>query len=452
MAFWDAVFGTKKTVETLGLIKPMQNLFRTYPEDSINPTRFKWLCKQADIGYVSEYMELLDAAANDYKVGSVLRSRKLAVAAADWTVEPGDDTPAAQEIADETAAFLCAIPNFTQMKMDLLDAHYRGFAAGRAVREMVTDDPDYPGMAREMVVAWEPLESRFFYFREAHEPLVITQEDPTGVPLPPEYLYHVVRDKPGPVTRGGTGRSIGRMWLYKGYFAIDMASFIEKFGQPHVQVTIPGHYVEGSTELARAKDAAKSLIADHIGLVPEGVAIELLETVKQTSNVKDTYIAAIQFCDEAIAMAELGHTLSSGGSTVGGLGHGGEAQQAGDVKQEIKEYDAGGLQDLLNAQLIWPRHLRQYGPNAPRPSLCIDVEEPEDEVQTSLAQKTRAETLQILSLAGVKLSKKQVYEEFELEEPVGDDDTLEAPKPPPAPMPGQAPGMPPGKMPPPSKP
>ncbi len=443
MAFFG-LFGSKKAPSlpadppmVAGLISPLQNLHRFYPEDSITPGRFKLICKSADIGYVAELMELLDAAAADYKVASVLRTRKLSVASADWDVEPSEDSDAARAVAEETKDFLDKIPGFTQLKMDLLDAHYRGFAAGRATRSMVDD----AGKQREMITAWEPIESRFFYFYESSEPRVMTLDEPQGVPLPPEYIFHVVRDKPGPITRGGTGRSIAKMWLYKGYFTVDMASYLEKYGQPHVQVTIPGHYVDGSVEMERAKSAARSLIADHIGLVPEGVAIELLETIKQTSTVKDTYIAAIQFCDEAIAMAETGHTLTSAGSSVGGLGHGQEAKQAGDVKQEIKEYDAIGLEEVINEQIIKPRHLRQYGPGVPVPHFCIDVEEPEDELQTANANLYRAQTRQILATIGVPQSLEEIYEEFEMEAPEGEEDTLTAPEP-------VAPPLDPNKMPP----
>jgi phage gp29-like protein len=437
MALWG-LFGSKKK-ESVGLISPVQNLFRAYPEDTITPTRLKQILKNADTGVTSDYMELLDAAATDYKIASVLRTRKLSVASAPWEVKPALDamkegkrvsSDAAVKIADETRAFLESIPDFVQMKMDLCDAHYRGFAAGRLVREMVD--------GVETVVAWEPIESRFFTFKDAHEPLVMTEDVPEGVPLPPEYLYHVVRDKPGPVTRGGTGRSIGKMYVYKGYFTIWLSSHIEKYGSPHVQVKVPLDFVEGSAELERAKSAARGFIMDHIGLVPTGVEMEILESIKQTSTVKDTYIAAIQFCDEAISMAETGHTLTSAGSTVGGLGHGAEAKQAGDVEQKLMDYDARGLEECLNRQLIWPRHIRQYGPKAPRPCLCIDVDEPEDEVEVGTARKLRAETIAILQGAGLEVSETQIRQEFDLTKPTAGD-ALEPPKPEPVEGPGKPP-------------
>ncbi len=326
------------------LISPMQNLSREYPEDGITIARYRQILRDADIGLTARYMEWLDLCSTDFKVASVLRTRKLAVAGAPWRVEPpeGDASALGKTVADETADFLRRMPNFTQFKMDLLDAHYRGFATmrlGWAVQE-----------GRQLVVEQDAIESRFLRFHEGSEPYIMTMQDPNGVPLPSEYLFHVVRDKPGPVTRGGTGRSIGKLVFYKGFNLVDTASYIEKYGQPHIQVLLPANITEGSPELERAKSAARSIITDNIGLVPAGVTIEVLESIKQTSTVNDTYLAFMNWLDEGIAQAELGHTLTSGASQVGGLGHGGEADEAADVKQEIKQYDAAGLIHCLHIQ------------------------------------------------------------------------------------------------------
>ncbi len=427
MGIFSFLAGKPKVPKDSGsLISPVQNLFREYPEDTITPVRYRDILHDADIGLTYRYMELLDAASTDAKVASVLRTRKLAVAGADFHVEPGDESDLAMKIAEETEEFIEAIPNLRQFWMDLLDAHYRGFACIRPVWAVVN--------GLQKVVDYEPIESRFFRFDNAATPMIVTQNNPQGEPMPPEYLFHVVRDKPGPVTRGGTGRSIGKLWLYKGYNLVDLASYLEKFGQPHVQVKIPLHYVEGSPELERAKSAARSLISDNIGLVPADVTLELLETIKQTSTVNDTYLAFMRWCDEGIAQAELGHSLTSAASNVGGLGHGQEAQQAGEVRQDIKQYDAQGFINQQHSQLIWPRTVRQYGPTAPLPFLCLDVEQPEDQAQVATAQKLRAETIAILKGAGLDVSKRQIYQEFKLEEPDSEDDKLIGSVPAPAPI------------------
>jgi hypothetical protein len=51
------------------------------------------------------------------------------------------------------------------------------------------------------------------------------------------------------------------------------------------------------------------------------------------------------------------------------------------------------------------------------PKVCIDVAKPEDRVQATLAEKQRAETINILRAAGLPILKKQQYLDFDLEEP-----------------------------------
>lgn len=429
MRWLTRLFAKEKPPADTSLISPIQNLTRQYPEDGIaSPKDLKWILRDADTGLTSRYMELLDTISNDFKVASVLRTRKLAVAGACWHLEPpeGDISDQAKAICDETTDFLKRAPDFTQLKMDQLDAHYRGFASMRLRYEVVE--------GRIMIVEQEPIESRYFRFDNACTPFITTFDNPEGVPMPPEYLFHVVRDKPGPVTRGGTGRSISKLWLYKGFNLIDLAGYVEKYGQPHIQVLLPPGLVDGAPELERAKDAARSIIADNIGLVPSGVTIEVLESIKQTSTVNDTYLAFMRWLDEGIAIAELGHTLTSGASNVGGLGHGGEAEQAADVKQDIKEYDARSLENHIDTQIILPRNMRQYGKTAPMPRMCIEVQEEDDMVQLATANKLRAETIQILKLAGLDVSVSQVRREFGLEEPEGDDDILKGETPEPLPV------------------
>ncbi len=417
-----SVFSRKPPKDSGVRIDPRMNMTRQYPEDTVTPRELKRILKEADGGDVARYMELLDATAADPKAASVLRTRKLAVAGAPRRFEPGDESDRAKQIADETLDFFNRIPNVTQFLMHLLDAHYRAFATMR----LEWDVQPGPLGLRQLICGYEAIESRFLRFENACEPRVMTQGDYQGVPIPPEWLFFTMNDKAGPVVRGGTGRALVKAWVYKGYFTIDMASFIETNAKPHVQVTVPGHYVEGSAELERAKDAARAMVSDFIGLVPEGVNIQLIESVKQTSTVRDTYLAAIRYLDEVISIAELGGDLASGSSQSGGIGHGAEAEQQGDVRQDIKEFDALSVADFLQHCVITPRTLRQYGENAPIPKLVIDVLEAEDETEVATAQKLRAETLEILQRIGKEISSKQVDEEFDLRPPDGKEDVLVA--------------------------
>src|SRR4030095_5524940 len=109
------------------------------------------------------------------------------------------------------------------------------------------------------------------------------------------YVYSECRDKPGPVVRGGAGRSVGKLWMAKGYTLVDTQAFLEKHGTPHVQVTTAKELREGDPLLQRVKNAARAFITDNIGIMPAGFALQLLESVNAAGTAKDVYIVFMQF-------------------------------------------------------------------------------------------------------------------------------------------------------------
>jgi phage gp29-like protein len=417
-------------------ISGARKLFRQYPAVGLTPRKLQHILHDADQGYSWRLMELLDDVANDPKVGSSLRNRKLRVAGAPWRLEPppGDTSDLGKKIAEDATGFTRRLPKFQQLKMDLLDAPYRGFAASV---------PDWALVGgRFDVIGHKPIETRFFRFDDgAERPLVETDRVPTGEPLPEGVLFHVSRDKAGSLVRGGFGRAIVKFWLYKHLNLIDGMSFLERFGHPHVQVEIPSNIKPGSEEFERAKAAALSFIVDQVGLVPPGVTIKFVDAINKAGTLKDMYIAFWDWCDTAFALAIEGQTLTSAAGP-GGLGHGAEAEQHGDTQQAITESDALQLGEMLTEQLYRPWTNFHYGPNAPAPILIIDVSEEEDEQAKATTLKTRADTLVVLNRGlRLPLSKNQVRTIFDAQEPdpQNPDDAIQ-PSASPLPLPGTVPG------------
>lgn len=421
------------------IIAPARKVSRTYPATGLDPLRYQSILRAADQGFSWQLMELLDEVAADPQIGSMLRTRKLAVAGSKWHFDPGDESDLGKEIADAAKAFALRIPNFAQLRFDLLDAAFRGFAA--SVPEWLYVD------GRFDVVGHKPIESRFFVFVAGDEPYVETEGYPSGEPLPAGVLFHVSRDKPGITVRGGFGRTLAKLWLYKALALIDCASFLEKFGQPHIQIELPSHIKDGSPEFDRAVAAAQSFIADQIGIVSPGVTIKAIEAINKAATVRDVYIAFLQYLDDAIAVCVLGATLTTTAGP-GGLGHGQEAAQHGQVRQDITEFEAAQLDEMLNEQLFKQWKNYHYGPQAPMPRFCSEVGEPEDEQAKATTLKTRADTLSVLKNGlGLELSENRVRTEFDAPEPEDDDDVLGGKTPP------AAPGIPPvGKPPMPGEP
>ncbi len=414
--------------------KPVRGPWRDYPEDFISPRNMKLWFRAADKGDTKQYQQILDVASTDYHVKSTLTTLKLSIAGQPWTVEPGEEGEASQKQADECAAWIRRFPSFRQFMIDLLDAPYRGFAV--CCPWVTGKDWDVGG--------YHAIEARHFNFWDGKDisevPLYESEAFPDGGPLPPGSVVHVSKDMPGPVTRAGFGRAIAKLWHYKSTFIVDLASYMERFGHPHVQVTVPQHFKEGSDEMKRAKDAARAMLTDMIGIVPEGTLVELTESISKAATVRDTYLACINWCDDSISKVATGATLTADASRTGGLGHGQEAKQHGNVAQDRKEFYATQLEETLNEQLLKPWAIHHYGDKVMPPRICIDVKEPEDEVAKGTALKLRAETIAILLKAKMPISKAQMQEEFNLEEPDGPDDELEGEPPPPPPvMPGEKP-------------
>jgi phage gp29-like protein len=407
--------------------QPGSTVWRLYPEEDITPERWRNYQKDADLGFTHQLMELYDAVANDYHVASQLRTRKLSVAGAPVRFEPGGVSrrrvknkagvnPAAQRIADDAELFWKRIPNRSQMVVDMMDDFFRGFSCVRPIWDSIG--------GRWWVVAHQAVESRYFRFVNATDPIICAIPGGTdGIPVPDGYLYSEFRDKAGPVVRAGIGRSITRSWIYKGYGLVDTASFIERFGTPHVQVKTDRILQPGDPVLQQCKDAARAIITDQIGVLPSGATLEFVQAINTASTTKDVFLAYIDFHDMAISKAIVGQVLTADAGP-GGIGHGGAAKEQGDVRQDLKEADAERMSQVLTDRLIRPWTLYHYGPNAPVPYLCFDVAKPEDKVQATLAQKQRAETINILRSSGLRIQAAQQYADFDLEEPSADDEVL----------------------------
>lgn len=409
--------------------QPGSEVWRSYPEETITPESWRSIQRDADQGFTWRMMELYDAVANDYHVGSQLRTRKLAVAGAPTDFKPpeGDKSDLAKRIAEDAALFWNRIPNRSVLVGDILDDFFRGFSCVRPIWDSLE--------GRWWVVGHEAVESRYFRFENAITPIICPLPGGNeGVPVPDGYLYSEFRDKAGPVVRAGAGRGITRSWMYKGYALIDTASFIERFGTPHVQVKTDRTLQSGDPLLQQAKDAARSIIADQVGVMPAGTTAEILQAIDNAATTRDVFLAYIEFHDHAISKAIVGQVLTSDAGP-GGIGHGGAAKEQGDVRQDLKEADAERIGQVLTDRLIRPWTLYHYGPTAPVPNICIDVAQPEDRVEETLAEKQRAETINILRAAGMRIKAKQQYLDFKLDMPTGvrEDDEL-----PPPPDPSQA--------------
>jgi phage gp29-like protein len=400
------------------------------PTDTITPERFQWIKKEADIGNTSQLMEVFDDVALDAHVGSQLRTRKLTVAGAPAIFESGDGSDLGKTIAEDAEKEWSKFRKRRQLIVDILDDFYRGFSCIRPIVDSVD--------GKWRMVDHQRVDSRYFRFVDATKPIITPFPGGfDGVDVPPGYLFSEHSDNPGPIVRQGVGRPVAKMYVYQGYFWVYLASYLERFGSPHVSVTTPRALREGSPELAQIKTAAQAFVQEHVGILPDGATLQVLEAVNKGVTVKEVYLAAITFCQLCESKSIVGQVLTADAGP-GGIGHGGAAEEQGEVRQDLVEADGGRIEDLLTAQWWTPWTRWHYGPTAPVPCFKLLVTKPEDAVKKTQAQKQRAETLNILRNF-IPLSKTQVYDEFECVEPDGEEDTIPVPVPPPDTTQGGAP-------------
>lgn len=331
---------------TRGYLSPLQLL---QPQDTVLAAR--------GAGNYAIYREVL----RDDQVAATFAQRRLAVIGRQWEVEPGGD----KRHDKAAAAFLkeqldslnwdavtngmlygvfygYAVAEFlwgregSRITIDAVKVRDRrrfGFDGEMQLRLMTTANP-MPGEALP--------ERKFWSFATGAD----HDDEPYGLGLA-HWLYWPVFFK-----RGGL-----KFWLV----------FLEKFGQP----TATGKYPASATpeEKARLLAALGAIMTDSGIILPEGMAVELLEAAR--SGTAD-YTALYDRMNDAIAKVVLGQTLTT--EAKGGQY---KADVQMDVRQDLVKSDADLVCQSFNRSAA--RWLTEWNfPGAAVPRVWRQIDEGED--------------------------------------------------------------------------
>lgn len=333
----------------------------------------------------------------DDQVGTVLQKRRLALVGREWSVEAGDKSPAAAELAE------------------LVERALRGFAFDVLVEELL--QALLMGVAPVEIV-WDvkgnellPLRSvpinpaRRITFHEGDDGLpvlhLLTKANTLdGEPVPERKF--IVHRNPG---RYGDpwGLALGSRLFWPVFFKRQGVGFwlggLEKFGQP----TAVGKYPNGTSDGDQAKllAALKAISSDTGVTIPDGMVVELLEAKRAGSF--DSYATLVRYMDEAIAKVVLGETLST---STGANGNRALGEVHDGVRLETTKADGDRLAATLQDSLIrWIVELNRPDNAAPLPRLSWDVSEPED-------LKARAERDKTLSEMGLEADEGYIRDTY----------------------------------------
>jgi phage gp29-like protein len=170
----------------------------------------------------------------------------------------------------------------------------------------------------------------------------------------------------------------------------------------------------GPKEQDDALGAADAVHNETAVAIPDKFEMEVHEMVRQMGSTHKELVD--DFCNAEIFRVFLGQTLTSKGSDGGGSRALGEVHER--KEDAIAETDCKALMQAVQQEIIKPLVFLNFGPDAACPEWIIEYEPKED-----LDSKAKRYGV-IRKEIGLELSKTQVRDDLQLEEPKGDDDAL----------------------------
>ncbi|MFA0000419.1 DUF935 domain-containing protein [Vibrio lentus] len=372
---------------------------------TLNPLRLAGLLRSVvDGNNPQDYMTLAEEMEErDLHYAAQLRTRKLAVAAIEPTVEPASDEQVDLDMADRVRDIM-AEDQIPELFFDLLD----GLGKGLAVVQVLWDTKQTP---------WKPQDYKWVdprYLRADQDTLedilLISDSAPSGEPLEPyKFMVHTPRSKSGIVWRNGLARLVAVMYMLKSFTVRDWWAFAEVFGIP---VRVGKYGPNASTEDINTLVNAIGRIASDAGaVIPESMKLELIETAKGNGG-ETLFENMARWCDEQTSKAVLGQTMTAdNGSSQS------QANVHNEVRMDIAKWDARQLEACVNEYLVKPYVILNWGVQERYPKVRIRVPEPED-------LKMLVDSLKPMIESGMRVSASEVREKFGLREPTDNEDVL----------------------------
>lgn len=249
-------------------------------------------------GTLDVYREVL----RDDQVKSTFQQRRTAVTSAPWTVDPGDeDDPRSVQCAEALEANLKRI-SFDRITDRMLYALFYGFGVGEVMWEV-----------RDSLVQVKDVRVRDrarFKFGVQQEELYLYMPDGRVELMPDRKFWAISTGADHDDEPYGMGLA---HWLYwPTYFKRNGIKFwlifLEKFGMPTAKATLSPGQMNNKEMVARALEALRAIQTDGGVVVPEGIAIELIEVAR--SGTVD-YASMYNAMDAAISKVTLSQTMTT---------------------------------------------------------------------------------------------------------------------------------------------
>lgn len=353
--------------------------YETDASRSLTPSKIDTILTAALQGDICEQSKLaLDIEEKNHDIGQSMETRKNAVLGIPWSVEPGDDTPAAKKAAEEfkkaldSAGGMNGKDTFDELRSDMLTAIIAGFSVSEIIWK-----------AGGGIAGFNYIEQRHFTFRE-HILKLVTTAEPNGIELTPrKFIVNRYRRRGSNIARGGLIRTLAWLHCFQNLNFKDLLSFIERYGMPFIVVKVDQNSWDNERNIL--KNLVRNFGPNGGGVFTKAVEFELLQAA---NNSGDVYFKLLEYCGAAITKLILGQTASSGDSS--GLSKGDSQSK---VRQDILEADCSILDTTINSQLAEPWNTFNSPAGTAAPKVKHHCKPPED-------VKSLADTVKIFYDAG----------------------------------------------------
>lgn len=406
-----------------------QQTYSNHPEIGLTVENLLSYHRQAEQGNPVRQMDMFDGLLERHaEARGMFNERNEDISGADWCIEPGrPDKPsimaaaALEEILQYSITSYVPSPStspstcFRTYLEHQLTAVPFGYAATNLVWDMV-----------EKVVApvrFEPIAARRFGApsqEKAHELWLVDAADGFKLVELEAGLWSTTRLSHRNPYAAGLMRSCSWWILFALTSFKQWQIFADMFGLP---VAI-GYYEEGASGPSREalEDAVRKIGQDGYAVLSALTEVVMLET-SRGGDTSTVWPLIMKHCDKMLTQLITGGTLNTDVSSTGaGSYNAASVHESREFK--MKRRDAGRVEDSFTESIgrtfvIW-NGMDRAAPPRLRAKIARD-------------ELARAQTVEIIGQA-VKLSKRQLREQFVLREPVDkEDEVLFAPTDPPDP-------------------
>ena len=395
--------------------------YATHPSRGLTPAKLASILEGAEAGDLVAQADLFaDMEEKDGHILAEMGKRKRALLTLLWDVVPPAGASAAEEtLAEEVKAWLTSRNDLDDLIFDLMDAAGHAYSCVEIEWQRLGGDWT-PQKLSHRLPSWFQLD------RQTRSELRLRDQSADGAVLQPfGWIVHIHKAKSGHIARAGLHRALAWPYLYKNYGVRDLAEFLEIYGLP-VRL---GKYPPGSgaAEKTTLLKAVVEIGHNAAGIIPEDMAIELLEAAKGTHQ---PYVAMFDWCERTESKVILGQVLSAEAKSTG-MGSG-VADLQGEVRDDLKISDARQLAGTLSRDLIYPWCALNRGLADARraPRFVFDTQGAED-------LKLFADALPALVGMGMKIPAAYAHERLKIPVAQEGEDVLAArAAPAAAPLPG----------------